>query len=194
MGHQPERTCTGCRGAFSKSELIRLVAGPTGVAVDYREKLPGRGAYVCPRAECIRKALAKGGLSRFLRSAGPPPTPVELTDRVRAAVVEKIKSLIVMAAKAGMLASGYSAVRDGIEKGKVSTLIFAADIAEGTKEKVELLDAARGMPRETLFTREELGRMLGRELVGVVGIEERGFADAVRRESLRLKSLINSAW
>ena len=59
---------------------------------------------------------------------------------------------------------------------------------------MELLDAARGMPRETLFTRDELGRMLGRELVGVVGIEERGFADAVRRESLRLKSLINSAW
>jgi hypothetical protein len=37
-----------------------------------------------------------------------------------------------------------------------------------------------------------MGRMLGRELVGVVGIQDKGLADAVWKETERLKGLINT--
>ncbi len=33
--------------------MIRIAAGPLGIVIDYREKLPGRAAYVCPTVECI---------------------------------------------------------------------------------------------------------------------------------------------
>ena len=40
-----------------KKELIRVVKSPEGeVSLDFKGKKPGRGAYVCPDAECLRRA------------------------------------------------------------------------------------------------------------------------------------------
>jgi hypothetical protein len=69
-------------------------------------------------------------------------------------------------------------------------LICARDLSGGTKEKVLFMDEALRVRQATLFTKDELGQMLGREEVGIVGIEDRGFADAVWKETERLKSLI----
>jgi predicted RNA-binding protein YlxR (DUF448 family) len=191
MKHQPERTCIGCRGTFEKDEVVRIVAGPAGAVIDYRDKLPGRAAYVCPRLECIKKAHSRDNLARALHLRVPGPGAEEFLSQLIANITEKIRSLIIMSAKAGKLAAGYSAVHDALEKQKVEVLIFAEDLSEGTKEKVMVSDAA-SLRKATLFTRDEMGRMLGRELVGVVGIQEKGLADAVWKEAERLKGLINS--
>ncbi len=192
MGQEPERTCIGCRGSFAKSDVVRIVAASGNVIIDYREKLPGRGAYVCPKPGCIRKALSRESLSRALHAAGLTlPSLEELTARLAASISEKIRSLVAMSAKAGKLAAGYSAVRDALGKGGVHILICAGDLSEGTREKVLLTDETHRVRRVTLFTKDELGRTLGREEIGVVGIEDRGFADAVWKEAERLKSLIN---
>ncbi len=53
--------------------MVRIVAGPPGIVIDYREKLPGRAAYVCPTKECVTKALSKENLSRALHSKVRPP-------------------------------------------------------------------------------------------------------------------------
>lgn len=190
MKHQPERTCIGCRGVFKKEEVVRIVAGPDGAVIDYREKLPGRAAYVCPRVECIKKALQRENLSRALHLKVRPPEIEAFIAALDATITEKVISLISMAARAGKLAAGYSAVNDALEKGRVEMILYTRDIAEGTKEKVADQRTA-SLPQTTLFTRAELGRILNRELVGVVAFEEKGFADAVWKETQRLKSLIN---
>jgi ribosomal protein L7Ae-like RNA K-turn-binding protein len=95
-----------------------------------------------------------------------------------------------MSAKASKLAAGYSAVRDALEKGRVEMLLFAQDVSEGTREKVTNSLAA-SLRKATVFTRDELGRLLNRELVGVIAIEDKGLADALWREAGRLKDLIN---
>ena len=123
MKHQPERTCIGCRGVFKKEEVVRIVAGPAGAVIDYREKLPGRAAYVCPRVECIRKALEKQNLARALHLKVRPPETEVFTAALDVAITEKVKSLISMAAKAGALAAGYSAVNDALEKGRVKMIL-----------------------------------------------------------------------
>jgi predicted RNA-binding protein YlxR (DUF448 family)/ribosomal protein L30E len=187
---QPERTCIGCRGVFKKDEVIRVVAGPTGFVIDYREKLPGRAAYVCPRIDCIRKALGKGNLSRSLNSKAIPPGEQEFVSQLTASGMEKIKSLIVMAAKAGRLLSGYSAVHDGVEKGRVKALLFATDLSDGTREKIMGSETAPKRQAE-LLTKDEIGALLNRELVGVLGITDKGFADAIFNETDRLKNLIS---
>ena len=56
----PVRTCTGCRQAKNKKDLIRVVRDKEGnVSVDATGKLNGRGAYICPDKECLKKALEK---------------------------------------------------------------------------------------------------------------------------------------
>lgn len=192
MKRQPERTCIGCRGVFKKDEVVRIVAGPTGYVIDYREKLPGRAAYVCPRIACIRKALSKGNLSRSLNSKVSPPEEQEFISLLRANSTEKVKSLVVMAAKAGMLLSGYSAVHDGVEKGRVKALLFATDLSDGTREKIMAQETAPKRQAEFL-TKDEIGALLNRELVGILGITDNGFADAIFNETDRLKNLISDA-
>jgi predicted RNA-binding protein YlxR (DUF448 family)/ribosomal protein L30E len=190
MKHQPERTCIGCRKVFHKDELIRIVGGPAGIVVDYREKLSGRAAYVCPRTICIQKALSKDNMARALHLKVKTPSGNEFSTRLAAAILEKIKSLIVMSAKAGKLAAGYSAVHDALDKGRVHLLLFARDISDGTREKVTKT-LPSSFRQSTVLTRDELGRLLNRELVGVIAIEDSGLADALWREAERLKDLIN---
>jgi predicted RNA-binding protein YlxR (DUF448 family) len=176
---------------FKKDEVVRIAAGPAGAVIDYREKLPGRAAYVCPRLECIKKALSRDNLSRALHLRARYPSMDEFISLLAMNITEKIKSLIVMSAVASKLAAGYSAVQDALEKKKVEMLIFADDLSEGTKDKLMTPHAAL-LRRTNLFTRDEMGRMFGRELVGVIGIQDKGIADAIWKETERLKGLINS--
>ena len=63
----PQRQCMGCRERKAKRELIRVVRGPEGtVSLDFGGKAPGRGAYLCPNMECLRKALRSKALDRSL--------------------------------------------------------------------------------------------------------------------------------
>ncbi|MGN1030420.1 MAG: RNase P modulator RnpM [Butyricicoccaceae bacterium] len=59
------RQCVGCREMRPKRELIRVVRSPEGeIALDFRGKNPGRGAYLCPDAQCIAKARKSRALAR----------------------------------------------------------------------------------------------------------------------------------
>ena len=63
----PQRQCMGCRERKSKRELIRVVRCTDGsVNLDFSGKMNGRGAYVCPNAECLKKALRSKALDRSL--------------------------------------------------------------------------------------------------------------------------------
>ena len=54
---QPQRTCVACRQVQDKQALIRIVAHPTGAAVDPDATRAGRGAYLHARAACWQAGL-----------------------------------------------------------------------------------------------------------------------------------------
>ena len=59
----PMRQCLGCREMKAKKDLIRVVRSPEGaLSLDFRGKLPGRGAYVCPDPACLTKVRKAKGL------------------------------------------------------------------------------------------------------------------------------------
>jgi len=61
----PMRQCLGCREMRPKKELIRVVRSPEGdVTLDFKGKAPGRGAYICPDAVCLKKAIKTKALER----------------------------------------------------------------------------------------------------------------------------------
>lgn len=192
MKHQPDRTCIGCRSIVKKSDAVRIVAIPDGIVIDYREKLAGRAAYVCPKKECIKSAFDRDNLSRALHVKMPRTDPEVFTAQLRNSIAEKIRSLISIAFKAGKLAAGYSAAADACEKDRVELLLFATDLSEGTESKIEQ-GIRKNIRTETCFTRDELGSLLNRELVGVLGVLEKGLADAIGSELQRLKNLINNS-
>lgn len=170
---------------------MRVAAGPGGLVVDYREKLAGRGAYICPDRACVEAACRRDVLSRALRMPVSVPSAETCRALFERAVQAKVVSLLAMAAKAGKIAAGYSAVTDALRRGAACLVLFAGDLAEGTREKVAACIPDAVM-QETMLSRDELGRLLGRELVGVAAVLDSGFARAIADELKRLKRLRNA--
>jgi predicted RNA-binding protein YlxR (DUF448 family) len=77
--HIPQRTCVACGVVGPKRQLVRLVRVPGGgVEVDPDGKRAGRGAYLCPRAECWEVGLKKGRLEHTLRTTLTPDNREQL--------------------------------------------------------------------------------------------------------------------
>ena len=75
----PQRQCMGCRERKAKREMIRVVRCTDGqVRLDFSGKLNGRGAYICPQAECLKKAQKTRSLDRSLEV----PIPDEVYARL----------------------------------------------------------------------------------------------------------------
>ena len=61
----PMRMCVGCREMKPKKELLRVVRSPEGVvSMDATGRKPGRGAYVCRSADCLKRAIKQKQLER----------------------------------------------------------------------------------------------------------------------------------
>ena len=83
---EPVRMCVGCRVHAPKRELIRIVRTPTGdIVADAKGKTPGRGAYICRKADCLAKARKNRALERMLEASISPETYDTLTAAIEAA-------------------------------------------------------------------------------------------------------------
>ena len=83
----PQRQCMGCRERKAKKELIRVVRGTDGVvSLDFSGKANGRGAYICPKMECLQKARKAKSLERSLEV----PIPQEVYERLEKEMGENI--------------------------------------------------------------------------------------------------------
>ena len=75
----PMRQCMGCRERKTKKEMLRVVRGTDGVvSLDFGGKLNGRGAYICPNPERLKKAQKAKSMERSLEV----PIPQEVYDRM----------------------------------------------------------------------------------------------------------------
>ncbi|MFM7221323.1 MAG: YlxR family protein [Nodosilinea sp.] len=75
------RRCISCRQTALKSYFWRVVRRhPDGTV--HLDQGMGRSAYLCPRAECLRRAERKNHLGRSLRANIPTPLFAQLWDRL----------------------------------------------------------------------------------------------------------------
>jgi len=75
----PQRMCVACRTGSDKQELVRVVCdAERGIHIDPTGKSPGRGAYVCPKAECVARALKQKRFDKALRAQTPATLAEEL--------------------------------------------------------------------------------------------------------------------
>ena len=83
----PQRQCMGCRERMAKRDLIRIVRQPDGnVSLDFSGKMNGRGAYLCPKPECLKKAQRSKALERSLEVSIPEEVYDRLTKEMEGTV------------------------------------------------------------------------------------------------------------
>ena len=68
----PLRQCIGCGEMKSKKEMIRVIkTADEEILLDATGRKNGRGAYLCPSMECLKKAVKSKGLERSFKMAIP---------------------------------------------------------------------------------------------------------------------------
>lgn len=82
---------------------------------------------------------------------------------------------------------GVAGVRARLQRGKIAAVVIAADASPRTREKVERLAVARGVPVLTGPTAARMGFGLGRAPVQAVGVEDRALARGLMRLSEELR-------
>lgn len=82
----PQRTCMGCNEKKNKNELIRVVKSSDGkINIDKTGKMPGRGAYICERKECLEKAIKTKRLERVFETK----IEEEIYEKLRGVMIEQ---------------------------------------------------------------------------------------------------------
>ena len=72
MKKVPLRQCIGCGEMKSKKEMIRVIkTADEEILLDATGRKNGRGAYLCPSMECMKKAVKSKGLERSFKMAIP---------------------------------------------------------------------------------------------------------------------------
>jgi len=79
--------CVGCREMKGKRELLRVVRTPEGqIDFDPTGKKAGRGAYICPRLDCLNAAI-KG---KRLQKALEHDIPTDIIEILRAKLPDAV--------------------------------------------------------------------------------------------------------
>ncbi len=165
---------------------------PDGEVVpDLAEKLPGRGAWLLARRDCVEAAAAKGLFAKAFRASIAAPGQDQAA-RFGAAVGEAIRARALealgLARRAGAAAAGYEKAREALGAGRAAVLITALDAAEGGTEK--LVRAAGGAALVRAFTVGEQSAALGLANGVHVALEKGPHAVRFLREWERLAGFL----
>jgi len=173
----PLRTCIGCRKVFEKTVLIRIVQAPDGQLIpDVKAKLPGRGVYLCSRLSCIQKAVRKNILSRALRNKVPTSELTGLEKKIRDALQGKLQAFLGILRKGNRIVVGRESIRKRLKKREIHLLLLAEE-SSGRRTDYE----QGNIPLRILFSRERLGRAVGKSPQPVIGVlDERASLELIR--------------
>jgi predicted RNA-binding protein YlxR (DUF448 family) len=157
--------------------MVRLVVSEAGeVAVDLARGAFGRGAHVHASPKCI--ASAPKGLARsFKRSIAIGPA--ELAQALAQAADRRARGLVAAAVRSGRFEVGAETAGEAFEKGRVSLLVVARDAAAAASVGSVMRAVAKG-GAIAWSTKAELGRLVGKSEVGVLGIVSPSIAEALR--------------
>src|SRR5262249_16345086 len=95
--------------------------------------------------------------------------------------------------KAGVVVSGYALLQRALAQARVAYVILAEDTATGRAEEYRSWCAQYHVPYMTLFTKEELGHIIGKRSRSAVGLTEPGFVGSFCALLTSLESLQRSA-
>jgi ribosomal protein L7Ae-like RNA K-turn-binding protein len=98
-------------------------------------------------------------------------------------VSERLAALLGLGLRGGTVVIGVAGVRARLQQDRLVVVVLASDASARTKEKVERLAVARGIPVLRGPVAERLGAKLGRPPVQAAGTGDRALARGLMRLS-----------
>jgi len=160
--------------------------------VDERGKLPGRGAYLCARGECLARARKSGALAKALRTVVPDSCYAELERRIEEEgtvrtdpeeCLHEICSLLGLSRRAGMVLIGSDSVQSQCGRGPL-LLLTAEDCSASVLKFAERLASVGARAHTHIHAPLSVDRLslaLGTGRVQVIALPGRsGLADRIK--------------
>lgn len=185
----PLRRCIVTRESLPKTAMLRFVLGPDRVLVpDLEGRLPGRGMWLSARADVLERAVNRGAFAKAVRGAVllPPDLRVSIVNGLR----RRVRDLVGFARRGGQAVTGWQAVREMLQAGRVGLLVEASD--GSVAERSRLLNG-RHVPLIAPLTASELGGVFGRDHAVHVAIVSGRMAERIAEEAARLEGLLDAA-
>ena len=159
----PSRRCICCRGNGAKWGLLRFGIMGGMLCFDLRQKMPGRGYYVCAKQECLKKAW-DNALKRVTKLS-----PVSVAESYNAFIQEilipgyskRYRECLLAGRQSGQLILGSDAVEQAAREDRLACYVLATDASEATRKKYSLNAERKSLPCIGLLDRSELGQLLG---------------------------------
>lgn len=162
--------------------MLRFVMGPARELIpDPGGRLPGRGLWLVPQDEVLRKALKQGAFARAAR--GPVTVSADLGTFIVSSLRQRVQDFLGFARRGGEAVAGREAVLEWLRAGRVGLVIQASD---GSPAERERLLGRRELPVLAPLTGAELGTVFGRDRAVHVAVAPGKLASALRAEAERL--------
>lgn len=87
--------------------------------------------------------------------------------------------MIGLAVKARKASTGTAICIEELKRNRIKLLFIASDCSENTREKVFSAIADKNIETSKVFTKEQLGSIIGKEEISVVGIKDFNFAKGI---------------
>ncbi len=182
-----ERTCVVSRRKADPADLVRLVLSPEGVLyVDYRGRLPGRGAWVLPEKATLEKLQATPKiLNRALKTTADTTGVLE---KVQEANLLSLLDALSLSARSGALASGHDAALACLSSSTPCAVGLASDASPRVERR--FFDAAGAVPIFRMpLDREQIGDRIGKGPRAVFAVASCAASKPLLRELRRMAAL-----
>ncbi|UCH73676.1 MAG: RNA-binding protein [Rhodospirillales bacterium] len=178
------RRCIVTAEVRPREELLRLVVDPDGRLVpDVANCLPGRGIWLSPDRDSVKRAQARKLFERAARRA--LQVEDDLDDQIERLLAARCVELIALARRAGQAVAGFEKVRGILRQRRQGVLLAARDGAEDGREK--LRNVAPALPVIDCLQADELGRAFGRDRTVHAFLSPGALAARLQSEARRLK-------
>ena len=105
--------------------------------------------------------------------------------------MQQLKFALSLAQKAGKISSGDMGVEMSLRKNKVKLLIIAQNAAESTKKSLYSLAQNKSVPIYEIFSKDELGMMIGKAPRAALAILDKNFVVMVEKYMKKIEKRDN---
>jgi len=182
-GQTAQRRCIVTGEVRPREELLRFVVDSEGrLTPDVAGRLPGRGIWLSPDRDSVKRARARKLFERAARRT--LQIADGLDDQIETLLVSRCVELIGLARRAGQAVAGFEKVRAMLRQGRGAVLLAARDGAEDGREKLRA--AAPELPVLDCLEADELGRAFGRERTVHAALSRGALAAMLQVEARKL--------
>jgi len=171
-----------CHKKRLKKDLLRLVrASDRTIQLDERQKICGRGVYICLSTHCLIRAKEENLIEKIFQEKISSSVYLHIADFVKNERNGGLEKLIGFAVNGGKCWLGMEAVKNGLKKKKIKVLILDYKSGRNTQMKIENLSRIHHIPLVLYRGNASFGMLTGKANCHCAGIVDQQFASQIKK-------------